>query len=57
MLRDAFWACGESLPDGHDFVIVARPEMASVADERGAAGVEEELRSVLANAGIAGESK
>jgi len=52
MLRDAFWACGEILPDGHDFVIVARPEMAGVADERGAAGVEEELRSVLASAGI-----
>lgn len=57
MLRDAFWACGESLPDGHDFVIVARPEMAAVASERGAAGVEEELRSVLASAGIGGESE
>lgn len=57
MLRDAFWACGESLPDGHDFVIVARPEMAAVAADRGAAGVEEELRSVLANAGVAGKDK
>jgi ribonuclease P protein component len=57
MLRDAFWACGESLPDGHDFVIVARPEMAAVAADRGAAGVEEELRSVLANAGIGGKDK
>jgi ribonuclease P protein component len=57
MLRDAFWACGDSLPDGHDFVIVARPEMAGVASERGAAGVEEALREVLAGAGIAGESK
>lgn len=57
MLRDAFWACGDSLPDSHDFVIVARPEMAGVASERGAAGVEEELRSVLASAGIAGASE
>lgn len=57
MLRDAFWACGDSLPDGHDFVIVARPEMAAVASERGAAGVEEELRGVLASAGIAGGSQ
>jgi ribonuclease P protein component len=57
MLRDAFWACGDSLPDGHDFVIVARPAMAGVAGERGAAGVEEELRDVLAGAGIAGERK
>lgn len=57
MLRDAFWACGDSLPDGHDFVIVARPEMAAVASERGAAGVEEELRAVLASAGIAKDKK
>ena len=57
MLRDAFWACGESLPDGHDFVIVARPEMAGVASDRGAAGVEEELRTVLSGAGIVGEGK
>lgn len=54
LLRQAFWACGDILPDGYDFVIVARPEMATVATERGAAGVEEELRSVLAGAGIAG---
>ena len=44
-------------PDGHDFVIVARPEMASVASERGAAGVEEELRGVLASAGVEGKGK
>ncbi len=31
--------------------------MAAVADERGAAGVEEELRSVLASAGIGAEGK
>jgi ribonuclease P protein component len=57
MLRDAFWACGDSLPDGHDFVIVARPDMATVASDRGAAGVEEELRGVLASAGIEGTGK
>lgn len=54
MLRDAFWACGDDLPDGHDFVIVARPELAKVASERGAAGVEEELRGVLVSAGVGG---
>jgi ribonuclease P protein component len=57
MLRDAFWACGDSLPDGHDFVIVARPDMAAVASDRGAAGVEEELRGVLASAGIKGDGE
>jgi ribonuclease P protein component len=56
MLRDAFWACGDSLPEGHDFVIVARPELAGVATERGASGVEEELREVLASAGVGGDS-
>jgi ribonuclease P protein component len=57
LLRDAFWACADDLPDGHDFVIVARPDMAGVAAERGEAGVEEELRSVLASAGIGGDAK
>jgi ribonuclease P protein component len=55
LLRDAFWTCSETLPDGYDFVIVARPQIAALADERGAAGVEEELRDVLAGARI-GES-
>jgi ribonuclease P protein component len=55
MLRDAFWACSADLPEGHDFVIVARPDSASLADERGGPGVEEELRSVLASAGIVGD--
>jgi ribonuclease P protein component len=54
LLRDAFWACADELPAGHDFVIVARPDMASVAAERGAAGVEQELRSVLASAAGSG---
>lgn len=57
LLRDAFWAVAGGLPEGHDFVIVARPELASVAGERGEAGVEEELREVLAGAGLAGDEK
>jgi ribonuclease P protein component len=52
LLRDAFWACAEGLPDGHDFVIVARPDMAGLASEEGAQGVERELRTVLASAGM-----
>jgi ribonuclease P protein component len=57
MLRDAFWACADELPDGHDFVIVARPDMAAVAGERGGPGVEQELRAVLASAGIGGRGE
>ena len=54
LLRDAFWAVIDDLPDGHDFVVVARPDLAQVASEQGATGVERELRSVLVAAGIAG---
>jgi ribonuclease P protein component len=57
MLRDAFWSCADDLPDGHDFVIVARPDMAALAAERGAAAVEQELRTVLAGTGIAKDPK
>lgn len=57
LLRNAFWACAGDLPDGHDFVIVARPELASVADERGERGVEEELRQLLEKAGLDGGKK
>ena len=53
-LRDAFWACADELPDDHDFVIVARPDAAELAAERGEPGVEAELRSVLASAGLTG---
>ena len=55
LLRDAFWALSDDLPAGYDFVIVARPDLAGVAAERGEQGVEEELRSVLAAAGITGQ--
>lgn len=54
LLREAFWAHAEVLPADHDFVVVARPDIAALADERGEAGVAEELRAVLAGAGIAG---
>ena len=54
MLRDAFWACADDLPDDHDFVIVARSDLAAVAAEGGAPGVENELRSVLTSAGLTG---
>jgi ribonuclease P protein component len=51
LLRDAFWACADEVPAGHDFVIVARPDIAALA-EQGESAVEAELRSVLASAGI-----
>lgn len=49
MLREAFWSCSDDLTPGHDYVIVARPALGSVAEERGEGGVESELRSVLSS--------
>jgi ribonuclease P protein component len=53
LLRDAFWACADELPDGHDFVVVARPESGELAQREGEAGVEGALREVLEKAGFA----
>ena len=55
LLREAFWGVADELPDGHDFVIVARPDAGPLAEERGEAGIAEELRSVLADAGLAAD--
>jgi ribonuclease P protein component len=52
MLREAFWACSEDLPEGHDFVIVARPAAGELAEREGGAGVEAALRQVLVEAGM-----
>jgi ribonuclease P protein component len=52
LLREAFWADAESLPAGHDFVIVARPPAGELASSGGEAAIEEALRSVLADAGL-----
>jgi ribonuclease P protein component len=55
LLREAFWANAESLRPGHDFVIVARPAAGELAANGGEAAIEQELRSVLAEAGLSGE--
>ena len=34
LLREAFWALDEQLPEDHDFVIVARAGAAEVAERR-----------------------
>src|SRR5688500_5635792 len=54
LLREAFWATAGDLPDGYDFVLVARPDAGDLGRERGEAGVEAALREVLAKAGLAG---
>lgn len=51
LLREAFWASEKSLPVGHDFVVVARAEAATLAEREGLAGVKSELDELLAKAG------
>jgi ribonuclease P protein component len=53
LLRDAFWAVAGELPDGHDFVVVARPESGELASREGEAGIERSLRELLEKAGFA----
>ena len=57
ILREAFRAVGGELPEGHDFVIVARPELAELVRSGGEAAVESELRGVLERAGLTGEAE
>ena len=57
LLREAFWAGAGELTPGHDFVIVARPAAGELAREGGEPAIEQALRSVLAEAGLAGGSE
>ena len=53
LLREAFWASADGLREGHDFVIVARPAAGELAREGGEPAIEEALRNVLSEAGLA----
>jgi len=54
LLREAFWSAAADLSARHDFVLVARPDAAELAD-RGEPAVEEALRELLGQAGLLGE--
>ena len=47
VLREAFWALDEQLPEEHDFVIVARAGSAELAAEAGLDGVRADLAELL----------
>ena len=53
LLREAFWKAEGQLPEGHDFVIVARPDVGALAAERGEEGIARALAEVLEDAGLA----
>ena len=51
-LREAFWGRGEELPADHDFVLVARPDVAGLLAREGTAGVARALEELLALARV-----
>ncbi|MDQ2675694.1 MAG: ribonuclease P protein component [Actinomycetota bacterium] len=53
-LREAFWALADDLPQGFDFVIVARHDAAALVDREGTSGVQTALTDLFREAGIDG---
>jgi ribonuclease P protein component len=46
-LREAFWEEAQRLPDGSDYVIVARPEALGLTEREGTAGVRAALTELI----------
>jgi ribonuclease P protein component len=51
-LREAFWALAERLPERHDFVLVARPEIGELVEREGTDGVKATLEEAFEGAGM-----
>jgi ribonuclease P protein component len=47
-MREAFWSISEKLPAGHDFVLVARPEIEPLIEREGTDGVRASIEEALA---------
>jgi ribonuclease P protein component len=47
VLREAFWAEAERLPEGSDYVVVARPDSRDLAEREGADGVRTALAELV----------
>ena len=50
-LREAFWELDEELPNDHDFVLVARPQLAEMIGRDGTAGARASIEEALASVG------
>jgi ribonuclease P protein component len=53
-LREAFWAHGDRLPAGHDFVLVARPGLAELLAKDGTAALARSVEEALSEVGGGG---
>jgi ribonuclease P protein component len=50
VLREAFWELPDGIPAGHDFVLVARPEIRDLIEREGTRGVQGSIEEALAGA-------
>jgi ribonuclease P protein component len=50
-LREAFWSLSDRLPPQHDFVLVARSEIAAMIERDGTEGAKASLEEALEQAG------
>jgi ribonuclease P protein component len=48
VLRETFWDLSDRLPEAHDFVLVARPEIGDLIERDGSSGVRSSLEEALA---------
>ncbi len=46
-VREAFWQLAGELPDGHDYVIVARPGVQDLLEREGGDAVRESLAELV----------
>jgi ribonuclease P protein component len=53
VLREAFWAEAERLPEGSDYVVVARPDARELAEREGMAGMRGALAELVDALGAA----
>ncbi len=53
-LREAFWGLAQELPAAHDFVLVARPDVAGLVEREGTTGVQTALGELFAEARLGG---
>lgn len=54
-LREAFWSLDDRLPPRHDFVLVARAEIAEMIEREGSEGAKATLEEALEQAGAGRE--
>jgi ribonuclease P protein component len=47
VLREAFWAEAERLPEGSDYVVVARPDARELAEREGMPGIRTALAELV----------